>query len=145
MQVEIFLCRKYNSKRLNWCFIVHCQIHFFSKRCFSRFIASATTQRKISLQMTLRNKEGPHCKERDLSFTKYTNTTKNFPEISCGGTFKRENILGGGGVVPIALVGGGLCHGGNGAVQIAVSQKPTILNSCCSPANKLSKYFEDNS
>ena len=24
---------------------------------------------------------------------------------------------------------------GNGAVQIAVSQKPTILNSCCSPAN----------
>ena len=54
-----------------------------------------------------------------ISFTKYTNTTKNFPEISCGGTFDRDNIL----------------AGNNGVVQIAVSQKPTILNSCCSPAN----------
>ena len=127
---KIFLCRKYNSKRLNWCFIVHCQIHFFSKRCFSRFIASATTQRKISLQMTLRNKEGPHCKERDLSFTKYTNTTKNFPEMSSDGAFNGDNMLAGGGVVPIALVGGGFCHGGNNGVVQSYFYLSIVVSSC---------------
>ena len=45
----------------------------------------------------------------------------------------------------LLVVGNVVVVGGNYVVQIAVSQKPTILNSCCSPANKLSKYFEDNS